>query len=70
MLDQYIKSLADEYIHLCSLMNSGQYASADYARLSADRTNVHNELIRLLGPSYARPFDMLAWARQLQRPDG
>lgn len=65
MKNEHIKSLASEYISLCEMMASGQYAGADYARLSADRTNLHDTPIRLLGPSYARPFDMLTWAREL-----
>lgn len=54
-----------EYLALCGLMTSGVYDGADLRRISADRTNAHNELIRVLGAAYERPFDMKAYCRQL-----
>jgi hypothetical protein len=66
MLDEYVLSLAREYLGLCDLMVSHQYHSDDERRaLSSQRTWVHNELIRVLGSDYDRPFDMKAYARQL-----
>ena len=65
MIDDYLRSLAVEYLQLCKMMSSGQYDGADYRELSAQRTNTHNELIRLLGSDYERPFDMQAHCRQL-----
>lgn len=70
MIDQYIKDLAREYLALCETMTSHHYHSDDERRaLSAQRSWTHDELIRLLGPDYARPFDMQSYARQLQRSD-
>lgn len=61
----HILSLCREYLGLCSLMTSHHYHSDDERRaLSSQRQWVHNELIRLLGPEYDRPFDMQAWARE------
>lgn len=65
MLDEYLKSLSLEYLEICRLMKSGDYDGDAYQRLSADRTNIHNELIRLLGSEYDRPFDMKAYCRSL-----
>lgn len=33
--------------------------------VSAQRSLTHDELIRLLGPAYDRPFDMQAYARSV-----
>jgi len=66
MLDEYILSLAREYLVLCDTMTSHHYHSEDErAALSAQRTWTHTELIRVLGDAYARPFDMRAYCRQL-----
>lgn len=43
-----LRTLAEEYIALVEAMRGGQYADMDeYARLSADRTLVHDELLQL-----------------------
>lgn len=64
MLDAYIQSLAREYLAVCDLMTSHHYHSEDErAALSRERTWLHNELIRVMGDEYARPFDMKAWCR-------
>ena len=65
MTTEHLHTLAAEYLELVRLMTSGQYDRADYARLSADRTNVHDTLIRVLGPGHERPFDMAAHCRAL-----
>ena len=65
MLDTYVLSLARDYLLYCDLMASGAYDGADYRELSAQRTNTHNELIRVLGSDYERPFDMQSYARAL-----
>lgn len=65
MLDEYLKSLAAEYLQLCELMASGEYDGSDYRELSSQRGITHNELIRVLGDEYARPFDMKAHCRTL-----
>lgn len=63
---EYIRNLAREYLEICRLMTSHHYHSEDErAALSAQRTWTHNELIRVLGPEYARPFDMKAHCRAL-----
>lgn len=66
MLDEYIKSLAREYLAICKMMTSYSYHSDDErAALSSQRTWVHNELIRVLGEEYARPFDMKRYCQEL-----
>ena len=68
MLDQYILNLAREYLFYCRAMGDGDYISdAEYQRLSADRMLCHDELIRVLGSAYERPFDMQAHCRRLVR---
>jgi hypothetical protein len=65
-IENYIRSLAVEYLTLCETMTSHHYHSEDErAALSAQRTWTHNELIRLLGDEYQRPFDMKAYCRTL-----
>jgi hypothetical protein len=66
MIDEYLKSLAVEYLATCALLTSHHYHSKDErAALSAQRTWVHNELIRVLGEEYQRPFDMKKFCRTL-----
>lgn len=66
MIDEYLQSLASEYLAVCETMTSHHYHSEDErAALSRQRTWVHNELIRVLGDDYARPFDMKAHCRTL-----
>lgn len=66
MLDEYLKSLAREYLALCETMTSHHYHSEDERQaLSSQRTWTHDELVRVLGPGYARPFDMQGHCRQL-----
>lgn len=63
---QYIQSLAHEYLGVCDLMTSHHYHSEDErAALSRQRSWVHDELIRVLGDAYVRPFDMKAHCREL-----
>lgn len=64
VLDEYIRSLAREYLALCDAMTSHHYHSEDERQaLSSQRTWTHNELIRVLGEDYARPFDMKKYCR-------
>lgn len=45
-----LRALAKEYVTFVDMMRGGQYADSDeYQRLSADRTLVHDELLRLMG---------------------
>lgn len=67
MGEEYLLSLAREYLNLRALMRSGQYDGLDYRELSIQRSQVHDELIRLLGDDYARPFDMQQHCRDLLR---
>jgi hypothetical protein len=65
MIDEYLKSLALEYLALIRLMASGDYDGAALRELSSQRATTHDELIRVLGDAYARPFDMASHCRQL-----
>lgn len=65
MIDQYILSLAREYLDLCAMMASGAYDAVGRHALSSLRTGVHDELIRVLGNGYERPFDMKSHCRRL-----
>ena len=66
MIDHYVLTLAKEYLGICDLMTSHHNHSEDErAALSAQRSWTHDELIRVLGPDYARPFDMRAYCREL-----
>lgn len=65
MIDSRVLDLAKEYLEICRLMQSGAYDGAEYQELSRQRTTTHDELIRVLGPGHARPFDMKAYCRQL-----
>ncbi len=65
-IDSYILDLSREYLAVCATMTSHHYHSEDERQaLSSQRTWVHNELIRVLGPEYDRPYDMKAYCRQL-----
>jgi hypothetical protein len=65
MLDQYLLDLAREYLQICAVMKSGEYDGMQLTSLSTQRTWTHDELIRVLGDTYARPFDMQRHCRQL-----
>jgi hypothetical protein len=65
MIDEYIKSLASEYLELIRLMDSPDHDADARRELSSQRSHVHNELIRVLGDEYARPFDMKKHCRAL-----
>jgi hypothetical protein len=65
MLDEYLKSLAIEYLQICAEMKSGEMDADEWQELSRQRTWTHDELIRILGSDYARPFDMKAHCRAL-----
>ena len=66
MIADYILSLAREYLALCETMTSHHYHSEDERNaLSAQRTWTHNELIRVLGSEYDRPYDMRAYCQYL-----
>jgi hypothetical protein len=60
----HLRSLAEEYVTLVDAMRSGQYADMDeYQRLSADRTLVHDELLRLT--EMTRKNDMYRYCKTL-----
>jgi hypothetical protein len=65
MIDEYLRSLAIEYLQICAVMNSGEYDGMQLTGLSAQRTWTHDELIRVLGAGYERPFDMKTHCRRL-----
>lgn len=59
-----LRTLAEEYIALVEAMRGGQYTDMDeYARLSADRTLVHDELLQLTGMT--RKDDMYSHCKAL-----
>jgi len=63
----HLRSLAEEYVALADTMRGGQYADSDeYQRLSADRTLVHDELLRITGMT--RRDDMYGCCRNLLMP--
>lgn len=61
----YLRILARDYLWYITEMASGAHDADARRVLSAQRSLVHDELIRVLGDDYARPFDMQAYARQL-----
>jgi hypothetical protein len=63
MLDEYIKSLCIEYLDLCSAMKAPGLAPDEWRELSSQRAWTHDELIRLLGDDYQRPYDMISHCR-------
>jgi hypothetical protein len=66
-----LRALAEEYTVLVDAMRSGQYDGAEYQRLSADRTLVHDELLQHTGMT--RRDDMYAFCRDVlanRVPDG
>lgn len=65
MIDQYILSLAHEYLSLCAEMQDPNHDADARRELSSQRTICHDELIRILGDEYARPFDMKKHCRAL-----
>lgn len=59
-----LRALAEEYVTFVDMMRGGQYADMDeYQRLSADRTLVHDELLRLTGMT--RHDDMYRYCKAL-----
>ena len=65
MISEYVKSLAIEYLALINLMSSGEYDGMQLTSLSAQRTLIHDELVRLLGSDYERPFDIRRYCQEL-----
>jgi hypothetical protein len=60
----HLRTLAEEYVAVVDAMHGGQFADSDeYQRLSADRTLVHDELLRLTGMT--RKNDMYRYCRTL-----
>lgn len=66
-LQNYVLSLAHEYLELIKKMQSGLYFDTEYRALDSERTSCHNELIRVLGAEFDRPYDMAAHCRRLVR---
>ena len=65
----HLRLLAEEYVTLVEAMRGGQFADMDeYQRLSADRTLVHDELLRLTGMT--RRDDMYRYCRELLAKPG
>jgi hypothetical protein len=59
-----LRLIAEEYVSYVEAMRGGQYADTDeYQRMSADRTLVHDELLRLTGMT--RRDDMYGYCRGL-----
>ena len=62
-----LHTLAEEYVSYVEMMRGGQYADmTEYQRLSADRTLVHDELLRILDKD--RSFDMYRHCKALLAP--
>ncbi len=66
---RYVKSLAEDYLEYIRLMQACDDPD-ERRELSAQRSICHDELIRLLGSDYARPFDMQAHCRRLVNDQG
>jgi hypothetical protein len=64
-IETYILDLARDYLFYCDTMQSPDCDPDIRRELSSQRTWIHNELIRVLGDAYARPYDMRAYCRQL-----
>lgn len=58
-----------EYRALSSLLVDPEQDATARRELSSARTIVHDDLIRLLGPDYDRPFNMLTFARSNTEPN-
>jgi hypothetical protein len=66
MLDHYILSLARDYLFYADAMTTSRaYTTDELREIASQRSLVHDELIRVLGDAYARPYDMIAYCRQL-----
>lgn len=64
-----LRSLAEEYTVFVEMMRSGQYADSDeWQRLSADRTLVHDELLRMTGMT--RRDDMYRYCKTVLAAPG
>jgi hypothetical protein len=61
----YLLMLAREYLDCIAEAKSTAYNERERNYWNAQRSIVHNDLIRLLGDAYARPFDMVAHCREL-----
>jgi hypothetical protein len=57
--------LAREYLDCIAEAKSTVYNERERNYWNAQRSITHDELIRLLGDDYARPFDMAAHCRAL-----
>lgn len=64
-MDANVLTLLREYLDLCAAMKQAEHDADARRELSAQRTWTHNELIRVLGPEFARPFDMKRYARDM-----
>jgi hypothetical protein len=63
-IEARLRALAEEYVTYVEMMRGGQYTDSDeYQRMSADRTLVHDELLRLTGMT--RRDDMYGYCRAL-----
>lgn len=65
-IEKYMKSLASDYLFYIDAMTTSRAYTTDELRvIASQRSLCHDELIRVLGDAYARPFDMRAHCRQL-----
>ena len=63
MTDDRIAVLLEEYLAYVRAMDDPGIEEIEYRKLSSARTIVHDELIRMLGPDFGRPFNMVSYAR-------
>lgn len=63
MIDDYLLSLAREYLDTIAAIGSGRHTTAEQYQLDSQRQWTHNELIRLTGLDPAD--DMVAYCRRL-----
>lgn len=64
-MNEHIKLLLGEYLAWIEWAQNPHLDADDRRYVAAQRSLTHDELIRLLGPDYERPFDMQAWARRV-----
>lgn len=64
-IETYVLDLAREYLAIIEMMHSGDYHGTELYELSSQRSGVHDELVRVLGDGYERPFDMRRYCQDL-----
>lgn len=67
MSQDYLLTLCREYLNLIAQAQDPLLDADERHHLSAQRTVTHDTLIAMLGPAYARPFDMAEFSRAVVR---